>query len=167
MVDINNVNQNQCNINMIDMEAYSRENLKSLKESKIVGKHEGAINFIISLPNNFIASSSNDKTIKIWDINNNICMKSLDGHKGDVNCLALLSNGIIASSSSDCTIRIWNYSKENICDIKTSNSLWPRSSLLVLSDGQLVSGNLIGRIAIFDNQKVTNATILFTPIITT
>jgi WD40 repeat protein len=152
MVDINNINEQYDSKIIIDTEVYSKGSLKSLKGSKIIGKHKDAINSMILLPNGMIASASNDKTIKIWDINNSICIKSLEGHTDNINILVLLSNGMIASGSSDNTIKIWDYVNENICILSITN-ICPYSSLLVLNDVHFVSADLNGKIKMFDNQR--------------
>jgi WD40 repeat protein len=85
---------------------FSEEKIKTIKTSVIIGEHENSITSIISLPNGYIATASYDNTIKTWDINKNILIKTLEGHIGLIWCLALLSDGNIASGSYDKTIKI-------------------------------------------------------------
>ena len=53
----------------------------------------------------FLVSVSLDKTIKIWDLKSNQCIKTLDGHTERVNCLEVLSNNQFASGSADKSIK--------------------------------------------------------------
>ena len=62
-----------------------------------------------------LVSSSNDKTIRIWNLNRaglGQCMKILYGHERGINCLSMLLIGeLLVSASSDQTIKVWNLSK--------------------------------------------------------
>jgi WD40 repeat protein len=122
-----------------------REKLKSIKTSTIIGTHQGKVNGIILLPNGHIASASDDKTIKIWDIYKLACIMVLEGA---VNCLAVISHEMFASGSSDRTIKIWNCNKQYELN-RTLNchieSIW---SLLLLRNGYLASGCGYGSIKI-------------------
>ena len=51
---------------------------------KIEGHTDYVTSERISPDTNFIASSSFDKTIKIWDINSGLLLKTLLGHSGYV-----------------------------------------------------------------------------------
>ena len=55
-----------------------------------------------------LVSSSDDNTIKIWDLDSNECVRTLVGHSGFVNCVEILSNGQLISGSDDNTIKVWN-----------------------------------------------------------
>jgi len=61
-----------------------------------------------------IASGSEDRTVKLWDVETGDCLHTLAGHTLPVNCIAYSPNSNqIASCSSDRTIRL--------CDVKTGN----------------------------------------------
>ena len=59
------------------------------------------------LPNGNLVSGSHDNTIKIWDLKENKCVKTLE-EQNYVNCLCILPNGHLASGNSEGTIKIWN-----------------------------------------------------------
>ena len=67
---------------------------------------------MLVLPNGSLVNCSQNKTIKIWNVEQGVCIKTLHGHKSAVFCLQLLSNGSLASGSEDKTIKIWNMEKE-------------------------------------------------------
>lgn len=61
------------------------------------------------MDDNLLASASEDKTVKIWNITEGIRTQSFDsqngGHSAWVRCLAYLGNGILASGSGDGKIQ--------------------------------------------------------------
>ncbi|MCX7736959.1 MAG: choice-of-anchor D domain-containing protein [Candidatus Kapabacteria bacterium] len=73
--------------------------------------HNGSINSISINKSNSAATSSDDGTIKIWDLNNQTLTKTLYGHANKVSIAKWLnSNNILFSGSYDSDIRIWNVS---------------------------------------------------------
>ena len=61
-----------------------------------------------------LASSSFDKTVKIWDIKNRDCVQILHGHLDKVICVLFHSDGYLITCSNDKTIKIWEQDKNNI-----------------------------------------------------
>src|SRR5713101_1230986 len=56
-----------------------------------------------------LASGSDDKTIRLWDMQTGQLLRSLEGHSNYVNSVAWSPDGkVLASGSSDKTIRLWN-----------------------------------------------------------
>jgi WD40 repeat protein len=85
-----------------------KEIYQSICRSKNILK--GHTNFIYSialLPNGNFISSSDDTTIKIWDINSYQEIKCLIGHKYYVEAIVVLKDGNIVSLSYDGEIRVW------------------------------------------------------------
>lgn len=56
----------------------------------------------------YIASSSKDKTIKIWDPIARTCIYTLYQHSDTITCIRWSGEGCLYSGSRDKTIRIWN-----------------------------------------------------------
>lgn len=55
-----------------------------------------------------LASGGNDKTIKVWSVEDGSLLKTLTGHQGEVYSVSFLpGENAIASSSRDNTVRIW------------------------------------------------------------
>ncbi|ETO20610.1 G-protein beta WD-40 repeats containing protein [Reticulomyxa filosa] len=64
----------------------------------------------------FICSGSNDKTVRVWDVDNNKQIQSFNGHSSCVYCVKFSSyyyhnhrQNIICSSSGDKTICFWDF----------------------------------------------------------
>ena len=55
-----------------------------------------------------LISASRDETIRVWNLVNGECEKTLRGHTNSVKCLKLLKNGQLASGSVDSLIKIWS-----------------------------------------------------------
>ena len=86
---------------------------------------------LIKLNSNEIISGSFDKTIKIWNLKEEKCIKTLEGHTDGINNLIKLNSNEIASCSNDKTIKIWNLKNSKL--IKTINYSSPIYCLLKLN----------------------------------
>jgi serine/threonine protein kinase len=69
-----------------------------------------AINSLAFNPaGNILASGSDDKIIRLWDLNTKKVLSSLSGHTQAVKSVAFSPNGkILATASDDQTIKLWN-----------------------------------------------------------
>ena len=65
------------------------------------------VQFLVKINENQIASSSGDKSIRIWDVINGICLKTLIGHFTAVYCLLKQSKNEISSGGYKL-INIWD-----------------------------------------------------------
>ena len=68
-----------------------------------------SVNTIQVVSEDIIISGSDDKTIKIWNIKTEKCLKTVAPmHTKLITCLEVLSNDILISGSWDCTIKLWS-----------------------------------------------------------
>jgi WD40 repeat protein len=103
-----------------------------------------------------LVSSSFDKTIKLWDINNGKCLKTLLGHNSRIWTVAFHPNGQqLASGSDDNNTKIWDL-KQGRC-INTIVGHTNTILSLNLSSGgcYLASGNEDNNIKIWDIKQET------------
>ena len=57
----------------------------------------------------FLATASDDKTLKLWAANSGDCLRTLKGHTSYVFCCVFTPKGnVLASGSYDETLRLWN-----------------------------------------------------------
>ena len=97
-----------------------------------------------------LISGSQDKTIKLWDVETSQEIRTLSGHSDHISSLAFSPNGqILASASKDKTLKIWTIdSGEEISSIKYNDSVI--NSIAFSPDGKvLAAGSEDTTIALF------------------
>jgi WD40 repeat protein/DNA-directed RNA polymerase subunit RPC12/RpoP len=78
-------------------------------ERKLTGHKNWVRSVAVSPDGKWAASGSDDKTIKIWDLETGECRATLEGHTEYVHSVAITPDGKrILSGSSDHTIRVWD-----------------------------------------------------------
>ncbi|MCL1475557.1 serine/threonine protein kinase [Argonema antarcticum A004/B2] len=114
----------------------------------------GCINSVAISPNGeIIASCSDDKNIKLWNINTGEVISTLYGHTNFVKSVAFSPDGtILATGSDDRTIKLWNVStSEEICTLLGHDHAV--KSVTFHPDGQiLASGSWDKTIKLWDIQ---------------
>jgi WD40 repeat protein/GTPase SAR1 family protein len=80
-------------------------------ERKLTG-HEGWVHSVAVSPDGtWAASGSDDKKVRIWDLETGTCRATLQGHMSEVNSVAITPNGKgILSASFDKSVRVWDVS---------------------------------------------------------
>lgn len=77
----------------------------------LIGHRSELSNCIYNFDCSLIASSSMDKTAKVWDTKMNSCLVTFRGHDDEVLDLTFDNNGKkLATASSDTTARVWDVS---------------------------------------------------------
>jgi WD40 repeat protein len=102
------------------------------------------VNDLILLSNDLLASSSGDRSIRIWNLTTNSTNFILQGHTERVYGLKLVSCDILASGSSDFSIKLWNITNGTLIRTLTGHTSYILNSVDFLSNSQtLVSGGYI------------------------
>lgn len=75
--------------------------------------HTGGVNIVrLTADGNYAVSGSEDKTLRVWDIQSGQCLRVLEGHKSDVDFINITSDGLLVISASiyneDHSLRVWN-----------------------------------------------------------
>jgi len=59
-----------------------------------------------------LAGGTEDNTIQVWDIKDQVTVATLEGHEGPVHAISFSENGFyLASGSADGTVKIWDLRK--------------------------------------------------------
>jgi serine/threonine protein kinase len=102
--------------------------------------HSGEVNSLaFSRDRITLASGSDDKTIKIWNLNNKKEIRTLKGHSNTVYSVAISLDGkIIVSGSSDKTIKIWNLQTGQLINTLYGHKDFV-NSVAISPDGQTIA----------------------------
>jgi WD40 repeat protein len=115
----------------------------------MLNAHEAAVNFLAVSSDNVLISGSDDTTIKVWNFDSGVNLKSFRGHTKGVLCCTLLSCMQLASGSQDHTVKIWRRDSGE-CVQTLQGHVNCVTSLAVLPDNQLISGSADTTVRIWD-----------------
>jgi hypothetical protein len=101
--------------------------------------HTDVVRSIIQTKDDTIVSASNDKTVRMWDLQGT-CLRVLTSHSTGVLSIVELSSGRFATSSKRM-IHIWDYrdGEKHIRSLPRHNS--DINAIIELNEGELVSGS--------------------------
>jgi WD40 repeat protein len=105
--------------------------------------HTSDVYDLVQLSDDLLASSSLDKTVRIWNLTTNTCKFILTGHTTyGVVVLKQITPSILASGSGDRTIKLWDITSGQLIRTLTGHTDWIWWSVDLLNNGQtLVSGS--------------------------
>ncbi|MDM8561344.1 WD40 repeat domain-containing protein [Candidatus Parabeggiatoa sp. HSG14] len=112
---------------------------------KTLQGHSGDVNSVSFSPDGrFLASGSNDNTVKLWKINIDKKLafkewKTLRGHEGDVTKVTFISNTILASADNDDTILRWEIKSGKKSLIRPQNEVI--NSVAFSPNGHIIAGS--------------------------
>lgn len=78
----------------------------------LIAEHTNHVNVFELLANGFLASGSNDRTIKIWNMTNNTKVQDFSAFANNVFCLKQIRDGSLAIGGADTSLYFWNVTKE-------------------------------------------------------
>lgn len=87
---------------------------------------------------NKLLSCSEDKTIKLWDLEKYMVVKTFSGHKGIVTKLLMFNRDVFMSGSEDSTLKFFHLDEEESVETVTAHA--PAvADATILKDGTLVT----------------------------
>eukprot|EP00744_Colponema_vietnamica_P015641 GILI01021931.1.p1 GENE.GILI01021931.1~~GILI01021931.1.p1 ORF type:complete len:702 (+),score=17.73 GILI01021931.1:217-2106(+) len=90
---------------------------------KFQGHSSSPIFCLATLPNGYVVSGAQDKTILVWDPSTGTIVHELKGHTWSINTLDVLPNGHLLSGAKDDTMRVWDpLSANEICKLNSQGS---------------------------------------------
>jgi serine/threonine protein kinase len=113
-----------------------------IDNSTLIG-HSGEVNSLaFSRDRITLASGSDDKTIKIWNLNNKKEIRTLKGHLDIVYSVAISPDGqILVSGSKDKTIKIWNLQTGQLINTLYGHKDFVDSVTISLNGQTIASGS--------------------------
>jgi len=96
------------------------------------------------------ATSSGDKTVKLWSLGDYSCLRTFQGHSASALRVRFLSGGLqLMSCDAEGLIRLWSI-RSNEC-VFTLDAHDDRIWAMDLEDGVLVSGGADSRLKVFED----------------
>lgn len=127
---------------------YNKEKDEFNFEKKLQGHSKDITSLIEMKKEDFILSSSDDKTIRQWCNKTFECKKIFNGHSGEVLHLLSLSDDRIVSGSGDNTLKVWQSDGQCLGTLKGHSSYV--YCMIELKDGRIVSGGNDGTLRFWD-----------------
>jgi WD40 repeat protein len=111
--------------------------------------HENWVNALAVLDADRVVSASDDRTLKVWDLDSGHPVQSLEGHGGRVNALAMLDGRRVVSASDDRTLKVWDLDRRQA--VMTLEGHGGRVyAVVVLDEQRLVSGSYDRTLKVWD-----------------
>jgi WD40 repeat protein len=105
---------------------------------------------LVQLSADLLASSSVDRTVRIWNLTTNTCKFIITGHTNTVWGLKLITPIVLASGSDDRTIKLWDISTGQLIRTLTGHTSDIEWSVDLLNSQTLVSGSRDGTIKLWN-----------------
>ena len=98
-----------------------------------------------------LASGSNDKTVKLWDVLSGECLKTFDQHQGGVLSVTFSPDGDqLASGSYDNAVKLWDVVSGKCLRTLDQHRHWVNSVAFSPDGGQLASGSDDNTVKLWD-----------------
>jgi len=98
----------------------------------------------ISPDGSTVASSSDERVVRVWSVGTGEREMTLQGHRGSVLAVAFSPDGEkIVSGSEDGTLRVWN-AKTGECEKTLQGHTCNVSSVAISSDGATIVSGVVG-----------------------
>jgi WD40 repeat protein len=138
--------------NDISVNGKPKKNLPTMACFATLNEHSGPVFCADFSPDDkYFLSGSADKTIRLWDVNTDDCIRVFKGHSDEVRAVAFLPGGRqFVSASFDMTLKIWDTDNPE-CVRTLKGHDFDITCLAVTKNGQrILSGSYNGIIKLWD-----------------
>lgn len=118
--------------------------------------HKGSVNCIEEIPDsNLIATGSEDKIIKLWDVYSGTCVKTLCGHKLSIRDLSIVpDSNILLSASTDGYVFGWDIETGKKI-VEFNHNCYVFSVAAFMNERKFISGSSSKNLKIWDLDNST------------
>ncbi len=111
-----------------------------VQERNTLEKHKGRVNIVSFSPDGkTLATASDDKTVKLWNVVSGREIKTLSGHQYEVNSVSFSPDGkTLATASDDHTVKLWDVASGTQLKSLTGHQ-YPVNSVSFSPDGKTLA----------------------------
>ena len=134
----------------IDIFSNSLEHMASLHG------HKDIIYCLEALSDIMLASGSEDRTIKIWDLKNKTIIFTLSQHSRGISAMCYVNMGVLISGSGDSSVIVWEYdtNRESSTQPRPRHVLTRHTSIIEgiikINTREVISGERLGDLIIWN-----------------
>lgn len=116
---------------------------------RILGGHQGPVRTVAAINQRQVISGSDDRTLRIWDLETGQTLRILNGHRGLVSAVAMAAERRAVSVSFDGTLRLWNLQNGN-CLRTFEGRCGPFTSISIVDERRAITSSLDNALRVWD-----------------
>lgn len=135
-----------------EIEVFSIMKNEITYQTSLIG-HSKPVLIVVQVKDSIIASASNDKLIKLWDIKTSKCIFTIKNLNASFRSMIMFTKRILLGVGDDSTIRQWDVTDiSNVCELQNLRITEenPLTAVLHLKDSVIAVGNNNGGLSIWD-----------------
>src|SRR5262249_8417907 len=113
------------------------------------------------LDSNVLASSSEDTTVKLWEMENGTAIKNIGADGGGALCVRFAKDGRLITAGRDRVVRLWDANGNKLRDFEGFNALALRA-VITHDDSRIIGADFSGEVRIWDakdGRRLANLTV--------